>query len=359
MPSPELYRRVDQGGQEIEPTLKTKIMFAGQGRRIEAVCRQIIALREHPIAQERLNQADEILYDLYPQEFPEGITPIISNGTDTDRRKYQQPILFLNDIVCLAIFLDQCHDINITGFAGYSFGTVTAAYASGAIKDQSNALRFVIERPRVVAETNEEIPGKLRGFGVNHADERLVSLQEEFGTETSIKTSNRFTVIGGAIEAVDLTAQKAESLGIKTYDIPDNDAAYHTSLMKGAVPRLETVLKTIEIQNAHSSVITNNARTINRPGQVKRELSTHIAETSDWQHSARSIITNRNTEQLVEIGNPTGILSGHLQRDLEDQYASIKREGLKKNPIKVAIGATALAIGTLFPIRVVKDSLRA
>src|SRR3972149_1905772 len=134
--SPEFYRRVDQGGQEIEPTLKTYVLFAGQGRKIEQVCNQIVTLREHPIARGKLDQADEILHGLYPEEFPEGITPIILYGTEEERRKHQQPILFINDTACFDIFRKQFPDVNIFGFGGYSFGTVTAAYASGAIKDE-------------------------------------------------------------------------------------------------------------------------------------------------------------------------------------------------------------------------------
>jgi len=355
MRSPELYHRIDQGSQEIEPTLKTQVWFFGQGRKIEEVCQQIVALREHPIARKKLEQTDEILHDLYPQDFKEGLSPIILKGTQEERRKYQQPILFFNDITCFDIFREQHPDINIVGFAGYSFGTVTAAYESGAIKDQENALRFVVERTRIAAETNGQKPGKLKALAVNHADQRLMEMQEEFGTEISIKTSNRFTVIGGTIEAVDLTAQEAENLGIKTYDIPDNDAAYHTSRMKEAVPRLRAILKAIQMQNPHSSIITNNAKTVKNAGQVQRELATHIADTSDWQRTAHSIIANRDTEQLIEVGNPTGILSGHLQRDLQDQDPTIKRGDLKKNLIKVVIGATALGIGAYIGLRAIRS----
>lgn len=352
---PELYRRVDQGIQEVEPTLKTQILFFGQGRDIEQVCNQILALREHPISMGRFDKADEILHDLYPEEFPEGITPIIANGTEIERRRHQQPIIFLNDTVSLDIFREQYPDINIVGFAGYSFGTVTAAYASGAIKDDPNALRFIVERSRIVFETNEKRPGKLIGFGVNHSDERLMEIQEESGTETAIKTSNRFTVIGGTIDAVDLTAQKAESLGIKTYDIPDNDAAYHTSLQSKSVPRLSRILRTIEMQNPHSIITTNRAKTINKAGQVERELSTHIADLSDWQGTARSIATRGNTEQLIEVGNPNGNLSSHLERDLQDQYPTLKRGDLKKNLIKVGIGAAGIAIGAYLGLRAIKS----
>jgi len=358
MSSPELFRRIDQGGQEIEPTLKTKVIFAGQGRKIGPVCDQIITLREHPIVRIKFDQADEILQDLYPQEFREGITPIILNGSEIERRRNQQAIIFLNDVSCLDVFRKQYPDINIVGFAGYSFGTVTAAYASGAIKDEENALRFVVERMRIVAETNQENPGKLKAFAVNHADPRLKEIQEKFVTETSIRTSNRFTVIGGPIESVDLASQEAENREIKTYPIDDNDAAYHTSLLNNAVPYLREVLTTIEMQNPHSIITTNSAKRISKAGQVQKELATHIATTSDWQLTAHSIITKRDTEQLIEIGNPTGILSGHLQRDLEDQDPTIKKGDLKKNLIKVGTGTTALGIGTFLAIRAFRDNRR-
>ena len=351
MASPEFFRRLDQGGQEIEPSLKTKIIFAGQGRKVEQVCKQITTLGGHPTARKTFDLADEILQDLYPKEFPQGITPIVLNGSEIERRKKQQVLILTNDIACLEIFREQYPDINIVGFAGYSFGTVTASYASGAIKDLLGALRFVKERSRIVEETNKETPGKLKAFEVNHADERLMELQEEFGTQTSIKTSNRFTVVGGPIESVDSASQKAESLGIRTFPIDDNDAAYHTTLLNHAVPRLKEILTTIEMQNPHLTITTNSAKTVNRAGQAQRELATHIATTSDWQRAVHSIITKRDTEQLIEIGNPTGILSGHLQRDLEDQDPTIKKGDLKKNLIRVG----ALGIGTFLAIRAFRD----
>ncbi len=354
---PEIYRRVDQGSQEIEPTLKTQILFFGQGRDMEQVCGQLVTLGEHPVARIRVDQTDEILHDLYPQEFPEGLTPIILNGTYEARKKYQQPILFLNDTASFDIFRQQYPEINIVGFAGYSFGTVTAAYASGAIKDEADALRFVVGRSRITAENNKENPGKLKSFAINHADERLREIQEEFGSEIAIKTSNRFTVVGGSFEAVDLTAQKAESLGIKTYEIPYNDAAYHTSLMGKAVPSLRELLKSIKMQSPHSTITTNNARTINRVGQTRSELATHIADMSDWQSTAYSIVSARNNEQLIEIGSPNGILSSHLERDLQDQYPTIKRGDLRKTILKVDIGATAaLAIGAFLRLRAIRGN---
>jgi malonyl CoA-acyl carrier protein transacylase len=356
--SPEIYRRVDQGVQEIEPTLKTQILFYGQGRNMKEVCGQIVALGEHPVAKRRIDLVDEILHDLYPDEFPEGISSIILHGSEEELKQYQQPIIFVNDTASLDVFRQQYPDINIVGIAGYSFGTVTAAHASGAIRDDENALRFIMERSRIVAQANKENPGKLTGLAVNNSDEKLADLHREFGTETSIKTSNRFTVIGGDIESVDQATEKAQSQGIKIYSVDYNDAAYHTSLLSSAVPRLEEVLRTIEMQDPHSTMTSNNAKTINRAGQAQKELATHIANMSDWQRTARSIATRRSTEQLIEIGNPNGNLSSHLERDLQDQYPTINRRDLKKTILSVGIGvagATGLAIGAYLGLRAIRN----
>ena len=71
--------------QELEPDSATLIVFHGQGRKIAQVCEQLVKLQEHPVAQRQLAQVDEILHDLSPHKYPEGLTPILLKGTEEEK----------------------------------------------------------------------------------------------------------------------------------------------------------------------------------------------------------------------------------------------------------------------------------
>jgi len=186
----------------------------------------------------------------------------------------------------------------------------------------------------------------------------LEELKKEFGSETSIKMSNRITVIGGSIVAVDLATKKAEDLGINSYPVDDNDAAYHTSQMDGAVPRLANVLNTLAIQNPHTPLFANsNASEMTDGKEVKTELSVHIAKTAEQQSMMSAALEKQMIDQVVEMGNPNGTIINHLQRDLEDQNPTVKRGTLKKKLINAGIGAgigAGVALGTYLILRALK-----
>lgn len=347
-----------QENQELEPGSTTLVIFPGQGRSLKEACEEIRALLNHPIGRKKFAQADEIVNGLRPDEFPEGITQLALNGTEEELKRNQQPILFLKDSVSFSIFQQEHPNIKIVGFGGFSFGTVTAAYANGAIKDLPDALRFIFERRDIVREINDRDPGGLELIGLHHSDEKLKELQEESGTKVSIEISNRLTAIGGSTDAIDLAKQKAEEWGIRTIEVPHSDARYHTDGLRNAVPRLAIVLSVIGIKDPHTPLIaTSTVKSMNTAQEVETELATHIADTAHWQDAIISTINDHGIEQVVEM-NPNGNLINHLQRDLEDQNPTIKRGDLKKNAIKVAIGLTATAavgIGACMALRALRN----
>lgn len=355
MPSPELYRRVDQGSQEIEPSLKTAIIYAGQAQDLNLLRGSSIELRKHRAARRVFNIFDEVLHDQYPDEYPEGFNrSILENGSPDDIRENGQLIVVQHNLACTRVLQHQREfppRSKIAVVGGQSLGFLNGAEFAGAI-DTANLAVLVKERKDAMLAAYRENPTTLAFFAANYADERIEQLREEHDLQTSMITSESFMVLGGPIDNVNASVEDARGKKITARSL-NTDGAFHTTHMQQAADLLAEKLEDIEIKDPSITLLANtNAQPIHTSDQLRTEIINQIPNTVLWLDATNSMIDKNGVEQFIEVGND-GLLTNHIQRDLEKQTG----KGRIVKRLLVVAGITAATIGTTLVIRhALKDS---
>jgi len=357
---PELRRFSPQpeNNKEIEPHLRTAIIYAGQGQDLEKLCSRSIELRRHPAALLVFDQCDEILAREFPDRFNEGLSPIIRQGSEDSIRQNQQLIVLLYNLACTSVLKQQEEEndfrfppnSSIVAVSGQSLGLISAIVESGAI-DVPNMLRLGVSRQDAMQEANKQNPGTLVALTADASDERVKKLMRAYGLEISIITGSSLVVLGGQIQAVEKAVievrnmrgekdQRLRVLPLKT------DGAFHTSLMKPAAEQLKQALRSIKIGDAEFPVIANTTgNEIHTPERIKKEIEDQLTRPVLWLRSTKTM-TNK-VDQFVEIGND-GLLTGHIKREIENSTG--ENDSLAKRLLH-ASGITINAIGAILTIR--------
>ncbi|MGW9630982.1 ACP S-malonyltransferase [Agromyces sp. NPDC055520] len=148
-----------------------------------------------------------------------------------------QPLIVAAGILTLGSLLADGRAARIGGIAGHSVGEITAAAGTGVL-NETDAMRFVAERGRAMADAAALVPSGMSA--VIGADEAaLLPRLDELGLEPANFNGGGQIVVAGALDA--LEALKAEPpAGARV--IPLQVAgAFHTRYMRPAVDRLAEV----------------------------------------------------------------------------------------------------------------------
>jgi [acyl-carrier-protein] S-malonyltransferase len=282
---------------------KTALVFAGQGAQTVGMGRDLA--EQFPSAKRWFDQANVALgYDL---------SRVCFEGPESELTKteHAQPGIFLVGWVAFALLRERVPTLKFEATAGLSLGEFTALTAAGAMSFE-DAIRVVRQRGRFMQEACEETKGGMAAvIGLDEAKTREACV--ESGVELANLNCPGQIVISGAADKLAAACELAKAKGAKRALPLPVAGAYHSALMSGAQPKLDTALKGITLQAPQVAVISNvNAQPHGGPGEIQRLLVQQVTSSVRWEDSMRYLLAQGFT-RFIELG-PGKALSGFMKR---------------------------------------------
>ncbi|MFB9309972.1 [acyl-carrier-protein] S-malonyltransferase [Agromyces hippuratus] len=223
-----------------------------------------------------------------------------------------QPLIVAAGILTLGSLLADGRAARIGGIAGHSVGEITAAAGSGVLSE-TDAIRFVAERGRAMADAAALVPtGMSAVIGADEA--ALLPRLDELGLEPANFNGGGQIVVAGALDA--LEALKAEPpAGARV--IPLQVAgAFHTRYMRPAVDRLAAVAAGLTPADPTLPLWTNRDGAAVTSGAAFLDLLVgQVSSPVRWDRCMESFQAAGVTG-IIELA-PAGALVGLAKRALK------------------------------------------
>ncbi len=303
---------------------KTALLFAGQGAQTVGMGKDLA--EKFPSVRAWFDRANAALgYDL---------AGICFNGPEAELTKTEnaQPGIFLVSWVCFELLKEQVHSLkckaqshgmvgatldfghgtlDFQATAGLSLGEFTALTAAGAMSFE-DGLRVVRQRGKFMQEACDATRGAMAAvIGLDEAPTREVCA--EAGVVLANLNCPGQLVISGEAEKITKACELAKARGAKRAIPLPVAGAYHSPLMAGAQPKLQTELAKIKISPTMVPVISNvTAAAHGAPPEISARLVEQVTSSVLWERSMRGLLAQGFT-RFIELG-PGTALSGFMKR---------------------------------------------
>jgi [acyl-carrier-protein] S-malonyltransferase len=282
---------------------KTALMFAGQGAQAVGMGRDLA--EKFASARAWFDRANAALgYDLARICFerPEA---------ELTKTENAQPGIFLVSWVAFELLREHVPTLAFEATAGLSLGEFTALAAAGVMSFE-DGLRVVRQRGRFMQEACEATQGGMAAIiGLDEATTRLVC--EEAGVELANLNCPGQIVISGAADQMTRACEVAKAKGAKRALPLPVAGAYHSRLMAGAQPKLQTALAGVPFAPPSVPVISNvTAQSHGSPAEIQQRLVEQVTASVRWEASMRHLLGQGFT-RFIELG-PGTALSGFMKR---------------------------------------------
>jgi malonyl CoA-acyl carrier protein transacylase len=269
----------------------TAILFPGQGSQTPEM-RDLVA----DIRPDLLEQVAEIV----------GEDPFAKAEHGTN---YAQPAIFCASLAGWESLGRPDGDF----MAGHSLGELAALVAAGALQER-DGLELVALRGRLMQESGEKAGdgGMLALVGRGAAD-HAAELAEAHGLAVANDNSPQQVVLSGARDALPAAAAAAEELGLRAIDLPVS-GAFHSPMMRDAVPEFEQAVKDVKISEPRVKVLS--AVTAAPFDDIAAQLTAALTSPVRWRETLLAL-HELGAERFVEVG-PGRVLTGLVKRTLRD-----------------------------------------
>jgi len=269
----------------------TAILFPGQGSQTPEM-RDLVA----DVRPDLLEQVAEIV----------GEDPFAKAEQGTN---YAQPAIFCASLAGWESLGRPDGDL----MAGHSLGELAALVAAGALQER-DGLELVALRGRLMQESGEKAGdgGMLALVGRGAAD-HASELAEAHGLAVANDNSPQQVVLSGARDALPAAGKAAEELGLRAIDLPVS-GAFHSPMMRDAVPEFEQAVKNVKISEPRVKVVS--AVTAAPFGDIAAQLTAALTSPVRWRETLLAL-HELGAERFVEVG-PGRVLTGLVKRTLRD-----------------------------------------
>jgi len=269
----------------------TAILFPGQGSQTPEM-RDLVA----DVRPDLLEQVAEIV----------GEDPFAKAEQGTN---YAQPAIFCASLAGWESLGRPDGDL----MAGHSLGELAALVAAGALQER-DGLELVALRGRLMQESGEKAGdgGMLALVGRGAAD-HASELAEAHGLAVANDNSPQQVVLSGARDALPAAGKAAEELGLRAIDLPVS-GAFHSPMMRDAVPEFEQAVKNVKISEPRVKVVS--AVTAAPFDDIAAQLTAALTSPVRWRETLLAL-HELGAERFVEVG-PGRVLTGLVKRTLRD-----------------------------------------
>ncbi|MEI5582427.1 MULTISPECIES: ACP S-malonyltransferase [unclassified Agromyces] len=223
-----------------------------------------------------------------------------------------QPLIVAAGILAFDALAADGRGARIGGVAGHSVGEITAAAATGVL-DAADAMRFVAERGRAMADAAALEPTGMSA--VIGADEtELLARLDGLGLEPANFNGGGQIVVAGRIDALDqLKAEPPSGARVIPLQVA---GAFHTRYMRPARERLAEVALSLSASDPGVTLWTNRDGSPVASGAAFVELLVgQVASPVRWDRCMEAF-AGAGVTGLIELA-PAGALVGLAKRALK------------------------------------------
>lgn len=273
---------------------KTIALFPGQGSQAVGMAQSIV--KSFPLAQEMMNQADEILGFKLSEMMFEGPEESLKQTQNT------QPALF----VCSMIVNEylKSEGVAYDFVAGHSLGEYSAICAAGGLTFE-DGLKLVRLRGELMASAGEKAPGAMSailGLADDELEPFLIQARESGAVVAANFNCPGQIVISGDLTAVTKAGEIISAEGKKVVPLPVS-GAFHSPLMEFAVEGLKAGIDAIEFKDLAIPLIANvSANVVTEASEIKRLLVEQLTSSVLWTNSMQKAVELEVTKG-IEVGS--------------------------------------------------------
>jgi [acyl-carrier-protein] S-malonyltransferase len=242
------------------------------------------------------------------------LTAICFDGPDETLRKteYTQPAIFATSLACLAAAVESGRITHRPAFmAGHSLGEYTALVASGALSLE-DGLELLSCRAQLMAEAGRLSEGTLAAV-IGLAETDVFDVCREADVDVCNLNLPVQTVIGGPPDAIEKAMDLARQRGASRVQPLNVSGAFHSRLMRPAVPGLREAIGATRVDAPAVAVVANaNARAMTTAEEVCHELEVQVASAVHW-HESVTLMAAGGVMSFTEFG-PGRVLTGLVKR---------------------------------------------
>ena len=269
-----------------------------------------------PQAKSVFDAADKVI---------QGLSSVLFNGPaeKLTSTRYCQPGIFTYSIAAYEALKahPKFKSIHPKFACGLSLGECTAVCAAGALSFE-DALKMVERRATFMEEACRLKKGAMaavigfpaKGGSASGGDkDALMAICKETGAQVANFNSPDQIVITGEAANVEAASVKIKEAGAKRVIPLDVGGAFHSSLMRPAVPKFEAELNKFIFKPPQFAVVSNvDGRPSIDPKQTHQNLAKQITSSVQWVMSVENI-ARAGVKTFLEIG-PGTVLKGLIRK---------------------------------------------
>ena len=164
--------------------------------------------------------------------------------------RFAQPAILCASLAAWARLADRVRQP--VAFAGHSLGELTALAAAGVLEEH-DALRLVVLRGRLMAESGEASGGGTMLALLGAEPAQAAALADEFGVAVANDNAPGQIVLSGAPADLRDVRSKARAAGLRAIPL-DVSGAFHSPQMAGAVAPFRAALAKVRIHAPSAAV---------------------------------------------------------------------------------------------------------
>ncbi|WP_080846484.1 ACP S-malonyltransferase [Cytobacillus gottheilii] len=285
---------------------KIAFVFPGQGS-------QTVGMG-HELAQ--TNEGAKAFFDAADKALQFSLSSIIFEGPQAELTltANTQPALLTTSMAILSFF--QNKGITADYVAGHSLGEYSALVAAGAISFE-DAVIAVRKRGELMEEAVPNGEGAMAAvLGLDR--DKLAEVTAKITAEgNAVQLANLNCpgqiVISGSKKGIELASAQAKEAGAKRVLPLEVSGPFHSSLMKPAAEKFQSVVEGMDVKEATIPVVANvNAKTMTSPEDIKTNLVEQLYSPVLWEDSVREMIA-LGVDTFIEMG-PGKVLSGLVKK---------------------------------------------
>jgi [acyl-carrier-protein] S-malonyltransferase len=245
------------------------------------------------------------------------VLELCRSGSDEQLRetRVSQPAIFTTNV---AVYR-AVETLGLTPIvsAGHSFGEYCSLTIAGALTFDE-ALRLVHERGLAMGAAADEAPGSMAaviGFEQARIEEMCAQARETSGARVDLANLNApiQIVVSGDVAGVDALCDIAKRAGAKRVVTLNVSGAWHSELMRSAVPRFAKFVEAADLKLPSFDVISNvEVEPYRSVEKIRRCLIASIVSRVRWHETAVALAAHR-PDFIVECG-ATAVLAPMLRR---------------------------------------------